>query len=66
MIRTSNTIFWSDLMLENAHHMGRAGVTILNTIVTSFQNWIGAMAGMTPSLAIQGLCCLPWYLRPYH
>ena len=39
---------------------------ILNAIVTSFQNWIGAMAGMTPSLAIQGLCCLPWYLRSYH
>ncbi len=52
MIRTEYEVLLSD-DARNAHHKWRHGVTILNTIVTSFQTDWGD-GWMTPSLAIQG------------
>ena len=57
----------SDLMLENAHHMGRAGVA--NSKYNSYiipkldwgDGWDDSFSGYTG-----GICCLPWYLRPYY
>ena len=63
MIRTEYDLL-SDLMLEKCpSSWAGQELLLLNTIVTTTQNWImGAMAGMTLSGYV-GLCSLPWYLR---
>ena len=53
MIRTLNTTSCPISCWKMPVIWGAQGLPIPNTTATSFQNWIGEMAGMIPSLVIQ-------------